>query len=32
MYSNTQDEYLITKTTPTPDVEDGDDDHYAAPL
>ncbi len=28
MYTYVQEKYLMTKTTPTPDVVDDDDDHY----
>jgi hypothetical protein len=32
MYIYTQDEYLMVKTTPTPNVVDNDNNHYVAPL
>jgi hypothetical protein len=32
MCSYTPVEYLMAKTTPTPDVEDDDGDHHAVPL
>ncbi len=31
MYSYAQDEHLIAKMTPTPDVTGDDDNHYTAP-
>jgi hypothetical protein len=32
LYSSGHGKYLMVKTTPTPDVVDDDDNHYAAPL